>query len=158
MKITEKLEEKKLKDLDKPQLSVANNKIPRIWVMVADKHIARVFKRNGEHLELLGEASPDKIIFGFGEKTTHHKYAPDRKLSQIAEASFSAQLAGWLDEAVREDAFDRLVLVAAPHTLGDIRKELSKEVHTRIVAEVSKDLTKHNEAELRKDLAEIVWF
>jgi protein required for attachment to host cells len=158
MKISENLEKEKLKELDKPQLSAANHKIPRIWVLVADQHRARVFKRSGDHLELLGEATPDKIIFGFGEKTMHHKYAPDRKLSQIAEASFGAQIAEWLGKGVQEDAFDRLVLVAAPHMLGDLRKELNKEVHARIVAEVSKDLTKHNETELRKDLAEIVWF
>ena len=48
--------------------------------------------------------------------------------------------------------------MAAPRTLGDMRGALSKNVFSRIVAEVDKELTEIPEAKLKKHLNEIVWF
>ena len=36
---------------------------------------------------------------------------------------------------------DRLVVVAPPHTLGELRKHYHKEVASRIIEEINKDLT-----------------
>lgn len=43
----------------------------------------------------------------------------------------------------RPGRFSELVLVAAPPVLGEMRKELHKEVSDRIIGEVDKDLTNH---------------
>ena len=72
--------------------------------------------------------------------------------------SFVHEIADWLDDSVRDNAFDRLVLVAAPQTLGELRKILSKPVQTRIIAEVDKDLTKMKDRDLQVELEKIVWF
>jgi hypothetical protein len=38
-----------------------HHKIPRIWIVVADQRIARIFKKSDSHLELIGEALPIRI-------------------------------------------------------------------------------------------------
>jgi len=169
MKLTGKIAQGSLKDLDKKHLSAGKRKTPRIWIMAADGHIARIFRKNGEQLELLGEATPATTrdnptnksvgrVASSAGSSVHHKYEPHMEARQQQTLSFVHTLADWLDKAAGEDAFDRLVLAATPQILGDLRKVLSKEVHTRVVAEVNKNLTKHDETALRNDLAKIVWF
>ena len=42
-----------------------------------------------------------------------------------------------------KNRFEKLVLVAPPRVLGELRQELHKEVQDRIVGEVPKTLTNH---------------
>jgi protein required for attachment to host cells len=86
----------------------------------------------------------------------HHKYEPHFGASQYQELFFTHQLAQWLEVAVNENAFDRLVLIAAPRTLGNLRKSLSKRVHAHVVAEISKVMTKHTEEMLCKELSHVL--
>lgn len=164
MKLKGRLAQEDLKVLGKEHtVSAQRGKIPRVWLLTADSHTARIFRKNEEHLELLGELTPGKEaskhrFTGGGEHTAHHSYRPDKNPGRMAEDIFAHTLAEWLDEAVSADAFDRLVVVAPPHMLGDLRKVMSKQLNARVVAEVGKDFTKHNEAELHKDLAEVLWF
>lgn len=125
------------------------HKIPVIWVLVADAHTARIFKRHGDGLEYIA-----------GMKPTFHYKSPanDQAHDGKAEAGFAHEIALWLDHAVRDGDYDRLVMIAAPRMLGDLRKCLSERVQNRVVAEVDKDLTKMPEAELKSELAKVVWF
>lgn len=60
---------------------------------------------------------------------------------QIEEDRFAAEAAELLrDRALRGD-FKALVVVAPPRTLGELRKHYHKEVASRIVEELHKDLT-----------------
>ena len=105
-----------------------------IWILVADEKTARVFMKH--------RCSPDT----FGEIT------PDTGGSKLAEIS------GWLDTAVHNDAFDRLVLIATPKASGHLRTLLSHAVQSRLIAEVSKDLMALPEEALQQELKKIVWF
>jgi protein required for attachment to host cells len=67
-------------------------------------------------------------------------------------------LATWLDAAEKEDAFDRLVLVAAPKTLGEIRPLLSEGVQARVMAQLNKDLASQPDHKIQEQLTKIVWF
>jgi protein required for attachment to host cells len=62
---------------------------------------------------------------------------------------------GWMN--LQEAMILRLVLIAAPQTLGELRKILSKPVQMRIVTEVDKDLTKMSDKDLQVELEKIVW-
>lgn len=145
------------------------HKAPRVWIAVADGELARIFKKNGQGLELIGEITPDRHkkiatnasvgrTFSSGSVNMHHKYEPHMNKSRKHLLSFTHELAAFLDKAVQEDAFDRLVLAAAPQTLGSLRQDLSKHVHDRIVAELDKDLTKMNALELQSELDKTTWF
>ncbi|MDU8912570.1 host attachment family protein [Aestuariicoccus sp. MJ-SS9] len=75
---------------------------------------------------------------------------------QLAKERFAHDLAEVLYRQVHKGAFDRLVVVAPPHVLGDLRDAMHKEVADRIVAELPKTLTNHPidkiEALLRAEL------
>lgn len=71
-----------------------------------------------------------------------------------AEYTFARDLADHLEKAANEHRFDRLVLVAAPKALGDLRGLLPKTVQSKIVAEINKDLTNIPTPDLAKHLDE----
>jgi protein required for attachment to host cells len=61
---------------------------------------------------------------------------------------FARQVAAELSVAKRDDAFDRLVLVAGPAFIGLLRSALSESVRATLVAEVRKDLVAADEQTL----------
>ncbi|MDB6453421.1 host attachment family protein [Falsirhodobacter sp. 20TX0035] len=66
------------------------------------------------------------------EETDFHRLERDR---------FAQDLAGRLLKMSQQGRFDRLVIVAAPQTLGALRPELHKDVQAKIVQEIPKSLT-----------------
>ncbi|CUA88959.1 Protein required for attachment to host cells [Chelatococcus sambhunathii] len=77
------------------------------------------------------------------EPTDWHRLAKDRFASEVAETLY---------RAAHEKRFERLVVVAPPQTLGELRKAFHKEVSERIVAEVDKTLTSHPVYDIEKVL------
>ncbi|KUF12502.1 host attachment family protein [Pseudoponticoccus marisrubri] len=67
----------------------------------------------------------------------------DTDWHELAKERFAADLAEKLYDEAHKGAFERLVLVASPQVLGDLRDEMHKEVRDRVVAEVPKTLTNH---------------
>ena len=66
------------------------------------------------------------------EETDWHMLEKDR---------FAAELADMLYRRANANDFDRLVVCAAPHTLGELRRQFHKIVAGRIIGEIDKDLT-----------------
>lgn len=146
------------------------HKKPIIWILIADRHVARLFRKNGHGIESFVEIRPtpretkeitNKTVgraISSCSGTIHHKYEPHMNESRKEDSFFVREIADCLDEPAKNNAFDRLMLVAAPRTLGELRKIMSAPVQARIVAEVDKDLTKMNERALQAELEKIVWF
>ena len=55
---------------------------------------------------------------------------------------FARSVARLLEEKRMKNAFDRLIVVAPPKALGDMRAEFSKNVSELVTDELNKDLTK----------------
>lgn len=169
MKITGRIQDETKGFLRRPR-PPAPNKNPITWIVVVDGHVARVFEKTELGLESIGEAFPEMEtraeitnksvgrVTSSASKGIRHKYEPHMNESRQVAIAFASQIASWLDRAVWEDAFDRLVLVAAPQMLGDLRKAMKQPVQTRVIAEVNKDLTKLSEQGLLKELGKIIWF
>jgi protein required for attachment to host cells len=85
-----------------------------------------------------------------------HGMEPPSDPKRLAEADFVPGLASMLDEKLKAGAFDRLVLVAAPQALGDIRKAMSGQLAEAVYGELAKDLTKVPNNELAKHLGEVM--
>lgn len=68
------------------------------------------------------------------------------------EAEFVKSVTAALERPQQNGAFDRLVIVAAPIALGDIRKTLSPGVKKLVVGELNKDLTNLPNSQLDKHL------
>lgn len=160
MKLSGTLADKGLHAFDSEPRHHEGHDVPRIWIVVADRQQAHIFRKTPKGMERIGDArvghSGGAHEMQGGSVT--HGYDVGSERRHHADGIFLHKLSEWLDVAEREKAYDRLVLVAAPRTLGDIRKVMSKNVHTRIAAEVDKELTEMPEVEIKKHLADIVWF
>lgn len=69
------------------------------------------------------------------------------------EARFVREFAGRLNRAAGAGRFDRLVLVAPPKVIGELRAALAPAAADRLVGEVPKDLTAHPVSEIERLIA-----
>ncbi len=67
----------------------------------------------------------------------------DTDWHELAKERFAEDLADRLFTMAHRGDFDRIVLVAAPETLGALRSALHVEVSNKVVGEVAKNLTGH---------------
>jgi protein required for attachment to host cells len=140
--------------------------MPTTWILIADGARARLLEqdRKSRHFnpiseqEFFGSRAQSKDIASdrpgrafdsagrgqSGDAATHGRHAmePSTDPHRYAEYEFARDLSDYLEKAANEHRFDRLVLVAAPKVLGDLRDLLPKTVHGKIVTEIDKDLTK----------------
>ncbi len=128
----------------------------RTWILIADRTRARIVKNTGpgrgveadpnlvfrsEHRKLQ-EIMADKPGRGFdfvGKGRHAMEYGFDAVRED--ELHFLQSLAERLEKEAMADAYDRLILVAPPRALGDLRPFLSKPVKNRVHDEIAKDLT-----------------
>ena len=75
----------------------------------------------------------------------------DFLLSRMLEVRETAEM---LRKRALARKFDKLIVIAPPKTLGELRKHYHKEVESRLIGELAKDLTGHSipdiEAALKK--------
>jgi protein required for attachment to host cells len=81
---------------------------------------------------------------------------PQTEWHRFEKHKFAREMAKVLDAAAANKAFDRLVLVAPPATLGDLRMELGEATRKMVTAELAKDLTRHAEQELPQHLGAVL--
>ncbi|MEO8460713.1 MAG: host attachment family protein [Dokdonella sp.] len=117
-------------------------KIPAgTWVVVADGEGARVFHNVGKGHEV---SLVQKDVFGptdLLDDGPSGNRPSDQTDSQTDEATFAKQLAHRLNAAALKHEYEHLVLIADPHTLGEMRPQLHKETVQRIVRELAKTFT-----------------
>lgn len=111
------------------------------WIVVADGHSARVLENEGRagaiELKEIDTVTP-KNLASEGPSGSRPQ---DDSPRDTDEATFAKQLSHWLLEKAQKKAYEQLVLVADPKTLGQMRPQLHKEVTDRIVHELAKTLT-----------------
>jgi protein required for attachment to host cells len=81
---------------------------------------------------------------------------PQTEWHRFEKHKFAREMAKVLDSAAASKSFDRLILVAPPATLGDLRTELGDATRKMVTAELPKDLTRHAEQELPQHLAAVL--
>jgi len=79
----------------------------------------------------------------FGSVGSRRSAMEETDFHQIEEDRFAAEAAALLRDRALGGDFEKLVVVAPPHTLGELRKHYHKEVTSRIIEEINKDLTRH---------------
>lgn len=75
--------------------------------------------------------------------SVHRSAVADTDWHELAKERFARDLSEKLYEMAHRGEFEKLVLVAAPEVLGELRKNLHKEVSDRVIGEISKNLTGH---------------
>ncbi|MFC3075365.1 host attachment protein [Shinella pollutisoli] len=127
------------------------------WILAADGNQARLLK--GVNLLKDGQQNPEQEVFscevkkaqdimadkpgrshssvGYGRSAMEYSSDPVREEQQ----KFAAEVAERIDGYAADGNFDRLVLCAAPQTLGDLRAKLSERTRTLTAAEIDKNFT-----------------
>lgn len=83
-----------------------------------------------------------------------HRSAMDEvNFHDLEESRFAAEAADMLKRRAMANDFEKLIIVAPPTALGEMRKHLHKEVQDRLVGEIPKDLTTHPVPEIEKVIA-----
>ncbi|MHB2267216.1 baeRF12 domain-containing protein [Aliihoeflea sp. PC F10.4] len=137
------------------------------WVIVADGEKALFLRNEGDaeypHLEVFreirddnpptrdqGTDRPGRLQDAGG--TAHRSAVEETDWHRIEKERFAKEIADRLYQLAHRDQFKKLIVVAPPLVLGEMRKEFHKEVSDRITAEVSKTLTNHPIDEIEKNL------
>ena len=114
---------------------------------------------DGEKLELYrnggNEAAPDLARFAAPKLDEDNKDAGARHLSSSAnpghlleEDAHAAAVVGWLNQHVTSGDIKHLVVVAAPRTLGEMRRRYDKQLEVVLVGELHKEMIGRSEPEI----------
>lgn len=140
--------------------------VRNLWVLVADGEKALFLKNGGDtvHPDLevvreVHEANPPTHEQGtdrpgrFNDGVNVHRSAvQETDWHRIEKERFAHEIAERLYKMAHRGDFERIVLVAPPVVLGELRKEMHKAVEERVVAEVPKTLTNHTVDEIERIL------
>ena len=84
----------------------------------------------------------DLELTNFSAGVRHQDPAGQRNGStDIDELAHGAAIAEWLNAQTLRGGIEQVVIAADPKTLGQIRQHRHKELESRIVGEIAKDLT-----------------
>jgi protein required for attachment to host cells len=131
-------------------------KIPKgAIVAIADGEILNLFRNDGDEampqLSALPEVEVDASNKDSGGR--HHNSSANPSDSQQNEDGFAAGTAKMLNTRVLDGKIDKLIIVAAPRTLGELRKHYHKALTAVLVGEIAKDLTGHTVSDVERTIA-----
>ena len=115
-----------------------------------------VMRNVGQPLEPKFEQvqSLDLELTNFSAGVRHQDPAGQRNGStDIDELAHGAAIAEWLNKRALNGELEALVVAADPKTLGQIRQHCHKELASRIVGELAKDLTNQPVPAIERALA-----
>lgn len=124
-------------------------------IAVADGEKLSLFKNEGDTANVKLTALPDVAVdsskIASGSRHPSSSANPDDR--QQDEDGFTLGVADMLNKQVLEGKIENLVIVAAPRTLGELRKSYHKSLSEILIGELDKDLTGHSVVEIEKALA-----
>jgi protein required for attachment to host cells len=141
------------------------------WILVADGARARVLKNEGPgkglqpalNQDFIGENlssaelvsdRPGRTFDGSGDG--RHAKVPHSDPHRNAKRVFAREMARFLERESAKHSFDRLVLVAPPQALGDLRAALSGSAKAKVSGEMNKDLTTLSVTEIAAHLGAVL--
>lgn len=142
----------------------------RTWIVVADAAQVRMYTADAPgatlravpglefhnttvhgHSRDFGTDRPGRTHESVGG--AHHGLEPRVDPHREVKRQFAKQTAHFLEQAARDSRYDRLVVIAPPAMLGDLRDALGRETQQRLAGEIAKDLTKQTLGEITQHLA-----
>lgn len=146
-------------------------KAVKTWILVADAARARIFLNDGPghgitELTERGverDLKPSRDInadrpgrtFDSGGQG-RHAMEPSTDPNRHQKFNFAKDVASMIAKAHHARSFDRLVMIAPPATLGDLRRALPKTVAGAIYGEIAKDLTQLSAKDLAGHLGDVL--
>ncbi len=131
--------------------SAAKNSALKTWIVVANGHTAKIYKKHDVGMEAVGKVLNKKAH-------QHQKSLPHKNPDHLHDPAYLQELVAWLDEAAAGDHFDEFILVAAPETREHFRNAFSESTRARMTSEVDKDIADLEDHEIHKELCDACWF
>ena len=124
-------------------------------VAVADGEKLSLFRNAGDEANpaLKAVAEPDIDSVNKGSGASHQNSSANPDGGQSAEDGFAGGIADMLNKRVLDGEIADLVIIAAPRTLGELRKSYHKKLSEVLRGEISKDLTGHALHDIEKAIA-----
>jgi protein required for attachment to host cells len=124
-------------------------------VAVADGEKLVMFQNDGDEraMKLRSLPAPNVESGSTSSGASHHSSAANPNESQAAEDCFASGTASLLNRQVLDGSISNLVVIAAPRTLGELRKHYHKALTAVLIHEIAKDLTGHSLRDIEKTLA-----
>jgi protein required for attachment to host cells len=124
-------------------------------VAVADGEKLNLFHNTGDEANpaLAAMPEPDVETVNKGSGASHQSSSGNPDASQAAEDGFAGGIADMLNKRVLDGKIADLVIIAAPRTLGELRKSYHKKLSEVLRGEISKDLTGHALHDIEKAIA-----
>jgi protein required for attachment to host cells len=136
---------------------------PHTWIVVADGAVARFYSLAGPAAKIepalpyelrhpnpasrnQGTDHPGRVHESSG--VARHAVEPRVDPHRESKRTFAREIAELLAVKTREKSFERLVIVAPPQMMGDLRAALDDATKACIKAEIAKDLTHLSAKEL----------
>lgn len=135
----------------------------KTWIVVADSARARIFESSGKtddlrlakDLEHPASQAHERDLITDRPGRTFDSNGPGRHAmsesvspKEHESAKFCKTLSDAIEHARNEQAFDRLVIVAAPAFLGQLRKMLSASAAQLVTLEIDKNLAQMDEQDI----------
>lgn len=145
----------------------------RTWIVVADAAHAQLFIQKGAHggwaaAHLNGLPAVDDRVQSHTDKSDRpgrsfsssgggirHAIESHSDYRKLEKHKFTLAVANALNHAALGREFDRLVLVAPPRSVGELRQSLSQQVQASMRV-LEKDLTKAPSGEIRDEVNELL--
>ncbi|MEQ8344940.1 MAG: host attachment family protein [Sneathiellaceae bacterium] len=115
----------------------------------ANLQVERVLEHENPPTHAQGTDRPGRFNDG---PTVSRSAVDNADWHALEKTRFAAEIAEALYKAAHAGRYDKLIIVAPPKTLGDLRKALHKEVSGRVIGEIDKDLTNQPPYEIEKRL------
>ncbi|SCW36327.1 Protein required for attachment to host cells [Sphingobium faniae] len=90
----------------------------------------------------------------FNSVGSHRSSMEQTDFHDLEEARFAAEAADLLKRGALANDYGKLIIVAPPAILGEMRKHYHKEVQSRLVGEIAKDLANHPVPEIERIISE----
>lgn len=137
----------------------------RSLIVIADRETARFYRhsRPGATLEAYagierpssGDRNADRPGRVFESANEgRHAMEPPTSYQELERQAMAADVAAVVHAAIDGVEIDRLVLIAEPKILGELRQALRKSARERVVLEIDKHLTQAGERELAQRLSD----
>jgi protein required for attachment to host cells len=143
----------------------------RTWILIADGSRAHILEIVGPGHELRavegmtfhGDHASTHEIMSDRTGRTYSSVGPGRSAIEAhsdphreLKRKFAHQLAEVLAHSLEKRSYDRLIIVAPPTALGDLRAAIPVAVAATVSGEIAKDLTKTPNGELAGHLKEVL--
>jgi protein required for attachment to host cells len=121
-------------------------------VAVADGEKLNLFRNTGTETELTLTAAAKEDVEVASGSDGHNNSSANPDQSQAEENNFASGIVGMLNSQVLTNQFNAILIIAAPKTLGEMRKHYHKKLEEALVGEIAKDLTGHSIADVEKTI------